>query len=75
MTQTISSFYREQAARQQGDADASALANVRARNQRAADAWTSLAERGDRLDSLRAARDLPGLSEGWLWSGDNATAA
>ncbi|CAA9487618.1 MAG: hypothetical protein AVDCRST_MAG39-550 [uncultured Sphingomonadaceae bacterium] len=50
-------FYREQAARQQADADAATLDNVRDRCQRAADAWTLLAERIERADSLRAARD------------------
>ena len=50
-------FYREQAARQQADADTASLDNVRDRCQRAADAWTLLAERIERADTLRAARE------------------
>ena len=49
-------FYREQAARQQADADTASLDNVRDRCQRAADAWTLLAERIERADTLLAAR-------------------
>lgn len=49
-------FYREQAAQQQGEADAALLDNVRTRCQRAADAWRVLADRIERADSLRATR-------------------
>ena len=50
-------FYRDQAARQQGEADAATLENVRERCQRAADAWTELADRIERNDARRASRD------------------
>jgi len=49
-------FYREQAAQQQGEADAAMLDNVRDRCQRAADAWRVLAERIERADTMRATR-------------------
>jgi hypothetical protein len=49
-------FYREQAAQQQGEADAALLDNVRNRCQRAADAWRVLADRIERADSMRATR-------------------
>ena len=49
-------FYREQAAQQQGEADAALLDNVRERCQRAADAWRVLAERIERTDTVRATR-------------------
>ena len=46
-------FYREQAAQQQIAADAATLQNVRERCQRAADAWTALADRSERADTTR----------------------
>lgn len=49
-------FYREQASLRQVDADAATLDNVRVRNQRAADAWTALADRLVYSDALRAER-------------------
>jgi len=49
-------FYREQAAQQQGEADAAVLDNVRNRCQRAADAWRVLADRIERADTMRATR-------------------
>jgi len=49
-------FYREQAAQQQGEADAALLDNVRDRCQRAADAWRLLADRIERADTMRATR-------------------
>lgn len=49
-------FYREQASRQQIEADAATLSNVRERCQRAADAWTVLADRLQRADDLRTSK-------------------
>lgn len=46
-------FYREQAERQQSAADEATLENVRARCQRAADAWTALADRSERAERAR----------------------
>jgi hypothetical protein len=48
--------YRERATEAQADADAAILANVRERNQRAALAWTQMADRQERTDRARAAR-------------------
>ena len=53
---SMSTFYREQAAQQQGLADAAQLDNVRERCQRAADAWVLLANRTERADTIRADR-------------------
>jgi hypothetical protein len=47
-------FYREQAVQQQGAADGAALDNVRDRCQRAANAWTALADRSERFEAARA---------------------
>ncbi len=49
-------FYREQAATQQIAADRATLDNVRARNQRAANAWTVLADMHDRAELAHRAR-------------------
>lgn len=49
--------YREYAAKAQADADGATLENVRERNQRAADAWVQMAERQERTDRARAARE------------------
>jgi len=49
--------YRAQAEKAQADADAATLANVRERNQRAADAWTQMAERQERTERGRAQRE------------------
>ena len=57
---SILPFYREQASRQQSEADAATLANVRDRCQRAADAWTVLADRLQRADDLRGAPGAAG---------------
>jgi len=46
-------FYRDQAAQQQHAADTATLQNVRERCQRAADAWSVLAERTERADNAR----------------------
>ena len=51
-------FYRKQATREQAQANDAVLANVRARSQSAADAWTALADRHQRLEENRAARAL-----------------
>lgn len=48
------SFYQDQAALQQQAADTATLQNVRERCQRAADAWSVLAERTERADNARA---------------------
>ena len=47
------SIYRLQAAYQQADAEAATLTNVRQRCERAAYAWTQMAERVERTDALR----------------------
>ena len=47
-------FYREQASRQQADADAATLDNVRDRCLRAAGAWEAMAARAHRSDVFRA---------------------
>ncbi len=49
--------YRSNAERAQAEADAATLENVRERNQRAADAWTLMAERQERTDRGRAVRE------------------
>jgi hypothetical protein len=54
-------LYREYASKAQADADAATLENVRERNQRAADAWLQMAERQERTDRARAARE--GITE------------
>jgi hypothetical protein len=50
---TTLAFYRAQAAREQTQADDATLDNARHRNQRAADAWTVLAERAQRAEEGR----------------------
>lgn len=47
-------LYREEAARQRTAAEASPLQNVRARCERAAQAWDALAVRSERADAARA---------------------
>lgn len=49
--------YRAYAARAQSEADAATLDNVRERNQRAANAWSAMADRQDRTDRARAVRE------------------
>jgi hypothetical protein len=57
-------FYREQAATQQAAADAATLANVRSRNQRAADSFTALADMQDRAEAAHRAKiKTPALTE------------
>ena len=51
--------YRVQAEKAQADADSATLANVRERNLRAAAAWTQMADRQERTDAARAAREAP----------------
>ena len=53
-------FYREQASQQQAAADAATLQNVRDRCQGAADAWTTLAARSERVATIQAARVVEG---------------
>ena len=55
-------FYREQAATQQAAANVSILENVRARNQRAADSWSALADMQDRVEESHRAR-VPARAE------------
>ena len=54
---TTFEFYRTQAARQQADADAATLDNVRDRSQRAADAWGKLADQLEWRDRGRSERE------------------
>ncbi len=49
-----SDFYRSQAEKCAGEADASALPEVRARNLRAAAAWTSMADKLVLTEATRA---------------------
>ena len=60
---TTLSFYREQAAREQSRADEATLVNARERSQRAADAWSALAERVARAQAARDERTPPPASE------------
>ncbi len=57
-------FYREQAARQKVAADAATLPNVRERCRQASDAWTALALRSERADSVRLQAATDKLLEG-----------
>jgi hypothetical protein len=50
-------LYRSNADRAQADADSATLENVRDRNLRAAAAWTGMAERVERTERARAARE------------------
>ena len=54
---TNAEFYRARAAGARRDAEASALANVRDRCLRAADAWEVMADRANRTDRLRAEQE------------------
>ncbi len=54
---TNADFYRTRAAEARRDAAASALANVRDRCLRAAEAWDVMADRAIRTDRLRAEQD------------------
>jgi len=49
--------YRENAAKCREDADAATLDNVRDRNLRAEAAWLAMAERQERVDHARQARE------------------
>ncbi len=51
-------FYRTQATKAQDDAASATLENVRDRCLRAAEAWVSMAERIERTDKMRAAREV-----------------
>jgi hypothetical protein len=55
-------FYCEQAAAQQVAANVSILKSMRARNQRAADSRSALADMQDRIDAAHSAR-IPVLAE------------
>ena len=68
----MNSFYREQARREQGAADGADLANVRDRCQRAADAWSRLADRLDHAARLRAAAKTTELTDALLREADLA---
>lgn len=50
-------FYRDRASTEQANADAASLDNVRDRCDRAAKAWTAMADRAERTQSQRAARE------------------
>ena len=49
--------YRDHAAKAQEAADSATLDNVRERNQRAAQAWTEIADRHERTERARAVRE------------------
>jgi hypothetical protein len=49
--------FRENAARCRADADTAILDNVRDRNLRAEAAWLAMAERQERVDTARVARE------------------
>lgn len=51
-----STLYRARAVLEQANANAASLDNVRERAQRAANAWTVMADRADRAASLRTSR-------------------
>ena len=53
----LAESYREYAAKSQADADAATLENVRERNQRAANAWTQMADRQERTEYARSVRE------------------
>jgi hypothetical protein len=53
---TTVTFYREQAQREQAEADSAILVNLRAKAQSAANAWTLLADQLQLRDRRRAAR-------------------
>lgn len=55
-------FYREQAAVQHLSAAAATLEHVRSRSLRAASAWTNLADRAERAQAGKHARDAAKLS-------------
>ena len=55
---TESAFCRLRAAEARAQADAATLDNVRERCLRAEAAWLVMAERGERTDALRAARQV-----------------
>lgn len=57
---TTLTFYREQAAEQQEAADSATLENVRERCQRAADAWSALATRTERVARAAGRPDSAG---------------
>ena len=55
----LTATYRNLAANAQAEADNATLENVRERNLRAAAAWTQMADRQERTDAARAAREAP----------------
>jgi hypothetical protein len=57
MAGAMTDFYRTQAARAQSEADQAVLSNVRERCLRAVAAWTSMADRGEAVETLRSARE------------------
>lgn len=50
-------LYRTRAAAEQANADAATLANVRERCERAAKAWTEIADRAERVTTQRLVRE------------------
>ncbi|WP_448501073.1 hypothetical protein [Sphingomonas sp.] len=50
-------FYRQRATTEQANADAAILDNVRDRCDRAAKAWAAMADRAERTQTQRAARE------------------
>lgn len=50
-------LFRTRAAAEQANADAATLANVRERSERAAKAWTEMADRAERVTTQRHARE------------------
>lgn len=53
----LATSYRLYAAKAQAEADSATLANVRERNQRAALAWSQMADRQERTDTARLVRE------------------
>ena len=50
-------LFRTRAAAEQANADAATLTNVRERSERAAKAWTEMADRAERVTTQRHARE------------------
>jgi hypothetical protein len=50
-------LYRSHAAQAQADADAAVLVNVRERCERAASAWTAMADRAEKTEAMRVGRN------------------
>ncbi|MGL4313631.1 MAG: hypothetical protein ACRCSO_06535 [Sphingomonas sp.] len=62
---TLAQIYRAHAARAAAEAEATPLENVRERNLRSARAWDEMADRQDRTEQARLARESkPALPPG-----------